>query len=344
MAGIGDVSYQGVVAAQLPPPCDASSPQQHNAELRPSFPHLALPAHALPRWIPHIPAAGSDPAALRAIANCRVACDGSAPWGYGSQATQAARAEGTTGRAEREGLAEGRAGKNRDRRENKRQRGENEGGRDRWGRVTSGGRGGAADREGRGKGQGRSSYAAGGREREGGKGRAGRGGKGRGMQGGATSKAVAPLAFPATCPLCPDVVLTSLSTLHSHITGRKHQAAVAGCVLGRGGHKGGRPWSDEWQQEEKPLVGLWDDGGVKEQVKVEVVEIDEAEEKEEEESVVVAGRRKRKRAVGCVSVGPPFVGGWCEVCGATCLNESNFKFHLKGKRHHAALAANFSWC
>ncbi|CAI5516644.1 unnamed protein product [Closterium sp. Naga37s-1] len=421
MSGAGGAGYEGVPAPQVPPPYHTSAPLPRIVELRAPLPHLPMPAHALPHWTPHIFAAGNDPASLRAIRNCRVANDDRRPWGYESRAAEAAaEAEGATTRADDGGMAEGRG--------------------------------------------------------RGGKKRAGKGAKRSGAQRGAGRKTPQPLAFQVTCPVCPDVVLTSLGVLQSHLAGRKHQAADAGRAQGggargagaqggqeqgghahdkqghggeghegkghggeghegeghggeghggeghggkghwgeghwgkglaekghadrhrgegssgalngedggggvggtggvqgetglahgehggyavHGGHESRWPLEEEWQDEEKPYVREWRDGGVKVEQTVEIIDLEEDEKKEEEEVEIleldesqgdevkeegsddVPRQGKRARAMGWASVGPPFVGGWCAVCGATCLNESNYKFHLNGKRHRAALAAS----
>ncbi|CAI5506840.1 unnamed protein product [Closterium sp. Naga37s-1] len=427
MSGAGGAGYEGVAAPQVPPPCYTYTPLPRIVELRAPLPNLPMPAHALPQWTPHISAAGNDPASLRAIRICRVAGDDRRSWGCESRAAEAAaEAEGATTRADNGGMAEGSGGTNTDWGGKKRRRGEKEGSRGR-----------------------------------GGKKRAWKASKRYGVQRGAGRKAPQPLAFPVICPLCPDVVLTSLPMLQSHMAGRKHQAADAGRAQrggargpearagqeqgghahdnqghggeghvgeghwgeglaekghadrhrgeggsgavngedgeggvggmggvqgetglehgehggygGQGGHGGHGgygvhgvhgvhvtrwAWGREWQQEEKPHVGEWRDGGVKKELTVEIIDLEEDENEEEEEVEILEldesdkdevkeegsdefpRQGKRARAMGWVSEGPPFVGGWCAVCGATCLNESNYKFHLKGKRHRSARAAS----
>ncbi|CAI6004785.1 unnamed protein product [Closterium sp. NIES-65] len=556
MSGAGGGGYEGMPAPQVPPPYHTFAPLPRIVELRAPVPHLPMPAHALPPWTPHIPVAGNDPASLRAIRNCRVAGDDRRPWGYKSRAAEAtAGAGGATERADNGDMAEGRGETNTDWRGNKRRRGEIEGSRYEWESVPSGGQGGA-NREGGGRGNGRGSRHWAGSRGRGGKKRAGKGAKRSGAQRGAEWKAPKPLAFPVTCPLCPDVVLTSLPVLQSHMAGRKHQAADAGRAqrgaargaeaqagqeqgghvhdkqghggrghegeghgwqghggeghggeghwwqghgeghggeghrgkghggkghggkghwgkghehwgeghvgeghggkghggeghggkghLGEGhggegnggkGHGGEGHWGEghggkgfvekghadrhrgeggsgavngedggggvggmggvqgetglehgehggyggqgghgghggygvhgvhvtrwEWGRE-KPQVEEWRDGGVKKEQTVEIIDLEEEEkvEKEEEEVEIleldesdkdevkeegsdeVPQQGKRARAMGWASVGPPFVGGWCAVCGVTCLNESNYKFHLKGKRHRSARAVS----
>ncbi|CAI5485000.1 unnamed protein product [Closterium sp. Yama58-4] len=126
----------------------------------------------------------------------------------------------------------------------------------------------------------------------------------------------------------------------------------------------GREWEEE--EEKKLYVREWGDGVVKEERIVEIIDLEgeetenEEDEKKEEEEVEILeldesegdevkerggvmksqGRGRERGPWGGRVWGLRLWGGWCAVCGATCLNESNYKFHLKGKRHRSALAAS----
>ncbi|CAI7850988.1 unnamed protein product [Closterium sp. NIES-54] len=384
MSGAGGAGYEGVAAPQVPPPCYTYTPLPRIVELRAPLPNLHMPAHALAHWTPHISAAGNDPASLRAIRICRVAGDDRRSWGCESRAAEAAaEAEGATTRADNGGMAEGSGGTNTDWGGKKRRRGEREGSRYEWESVPSGGQWGT-DKEGAGRGNGRGSmHGAGGRGR-GGKKRAWKASK-RGAVNGEDGEGG----------------VGGMGGVRGE-TGLEHgEHGGYGGQGGHGGHGGYGvhgvhvtrwAWGRKWQQEEKPHVGEWRDGGVKKEQTVEIIDLEEDEkeeeekvEKEEEEKVEKVEKEeeekvekeeeekvekeeeeveileldeidkdevkeegsdefprqgKRARAMGWVSEGPPFVGGWCAVCGATCLNESNYKFHLKGKRHRSARAAS----
>ena len=145
--------------------------------------------------------------------------------------------------------------------------------------------------------------------------------------------------FPLSCPVCPWVKsLAKPVDFLSHVSGKKHLLVLSEL----------QKEVEAWEAErEKLKPSVWKAGnqgasvtpmttGSKGVVKhvakgVAIVATPTAQRTPKAD-------KKTTESTGAVKLGPPFVSGACDLCGAMINNEQVYHDHVKGKRHMSAMA------